>query len=176
MSRRTRLLVAAVLVLLPLGWLVTVTSRAPTVRLMDSSPAEAQALTTAPTEARLDLSAEADPALSHLSVVDSAGRRVDAGAVTAGPGDVLRVPVRIESVGTYTVVYHVIGRAGGETSGVIRFAVGTGASGAVPADAPHEHGGVDALSAILLLVNFATVVVLVVLLVRRPAPRRAPPR
>ncbi|MEV4389201.1 copper resistance protein CopC, partial [Micromonospora sp. NPDC049580] len=119
----------------------------------------------------------ADPALSHLSVVDSAGRRVDSGAVTAGPGDILRVPVRIEANGTYTVVYHVIGVAGGQTSGVIRFAVGTQASGATAADADagHEHG-VDGLSAVLLLVNLVTVVVLVILLVRRPAPRRVPPR
>ncbi|WP_405425774.1 copper resistance protein CopC [Micromonospora sp. NBC_00617] len=177
MSRRTRLLIAAVLVLLPVGWLVAVTDRAPTVRLMDSSPADAQSLTTAPGEARLNLSAAADPALSHLSVVDSAGRRVDSGAVTAGPGDILRVPVRIQANGTYTVVYHVIGVAGGQTSGVIRFAVGTQASGAAAADAHagHEHG-VDGLSAILLLINFVTVVVLAVLLVRRPAPRRLPPR
>ncbi|MEV4389476.1 hypothetical protein AB0J68_27820, partial [Micromonospora sp. NPDC049580] len=42
MSRRTRLLIAAVLVLLPLGLLVAVTDRAPAVRLMGSSPADAQ--------------------------------------------------------------------------------------------------------------------------------------
>ncbi|CCH17064.1 copper resistance CopC family protein [Micromonospora lupini] len=177
MSRRTRLLIAAVLVLLPLGWLVAVTVRAPAVRLMGSSPADAQSLTTAPGEARLNLSAAADPALSHLSVVDSAGRRVDSGAVTAGPGDILRVPVRIDANGTYTVVYHVIGVAGGQTSGVIRFAVGTQASGAANVGAGHEHEhGVDGLSAVLLLVNLVTVVVLAILLVRRPAPRRVPPR
>ena len=174
-SRRTRLIVAAVLVLLPLGWLVAVTDRAPTVRLMDSSPADAQSLATAPGEARLNLSAAADPALSHLTVVDSAGRRVDAGAVTAGPGDVLRVPVRIDANGTYTVGYHVIGVAGGQTSGVIRFAVGARASTDAHPAAGHEHG-VDGLSATLLLINLIAVIVVVTLLVRRPAPRRAPPQ
>ncbi len=174
MTRPGRLLVAAVLVLLPLGWLVTVTGRAPAVRLVDSAPADAQSLATPPIEARLSLSAAADPALSHLTVTDSAGRRVDSGAVTAGPGDVLRVPVRIGADGTYTVAYHVFGVAGGQTSGVIRFAVG-GTASTDGAAAGHEHG-VDGLSAALLLVNLIAVVIVAVLLVRRPAPRRPPPR
>ncbi|MEV0899194.1 copper resistance CopC family protein [Actinoplanes sp. NPDC049802] len=171
----------AVLIVLPaLLWLATVAGRdraAPQpMTLVASEPFAGAVLRTAPTVVALTWSAPADPSLSHVAVVDGAGRTVPTGAPGAGPGTVLRVPIEGDLDGVYTLGYHVVGVDGGKATGSLRFAVGAGPVPAGPGPAvdvegAHEHG-VDPVSAVLLLIDFGAVLAVAVLLLRRPGPRR----
>jgi methionine-rich copper-binding protein CopC len=136
MKRRTRLLVVALLVLPPVGHLIAAGGGDDgTIRLLASSPADGQTLAAA-TEVRLDLSTAADPVLSHITVADTSGRTIPTGPVTVGPPEVLRVPMTLDTSGTFTAAYHIVDRAGATTSGTIRFAVGGPQAQPFPPAAP----------------------------------------
>ncbi|GLY00488.1 MULTISPECIES: copper resistance CopC family protein [Actinoplanes] len=183
MNRRTRLLIAAVLVSAPLAVLLATTGRPEPIRLLGSSPADTQVVPGRVTAITLELSADADPAASHITVTDRAGREMPSGPLTAGAGHILTMPVTVSGSTTYQAAYHVVGATGAPASGVIRFAVdgraagASGSAGAAPgstdagaATAGHEHShGVDPVSAILLLANLVAVLVAGFLLARRPA-------
>lgn len=143
-------------------------------RLESSAPADLSTLAHPPDAVYLAFNARPVPDLSHVAVVDSAGAATQAGPVSAD-GDGLRVPVRIPATGAYTLAFHAIFDDGAELVGQVRFGVGTGVPAASaaradqdPAAAVHEHG-VDPVSAVLLLVDAATLIGAVALLLfRRP--------
>jgi methionine-rich copper-binding protein CopC len=153
--------VAAVLVLALLGLVIAATRPRSELWVVDASLA-------GPGAARLTLSSDVDVAQSHVTVTSPDGREVRTGPITAGPADVLTVPVVLDAGVAYTVGYHIIGADGAVAAGSAPLT--PGAAGPAPA---HDHGhGVDPLSAVLLLINFGVVVVVGWLLLTRPAPRR----
>jgi methionine-rich copper-binding protein CopC len=148
--------------------------------LVESSPAAGAALRSAPGQIALAFDGVPDMALSHISVLADVGAAVHAGDPRRGPAGTLIQPVSIDRPGNFTIAYHVEFTGGGESTGSLRFSVGTGVAPPAPdrsarrataeALTVHEHG-VDPLSAGLLLVNGAVVlVVLGLLYLRRPYP------
>ncbi|MDG4758515.1 copper resistance CopC family protein [Micromonospora sp. WMMD710] len=146
-------------------------------RVLAVAPAGDTALATTPGEVTLRLSTGADPALSHITVRDSAGETVNDGRLRTTGETGLRQPVRADRSGDYTVAYHVTFTNGQDASGALRFSVGTGTApgdtgeipDAIPDSAGHGHG-VDPVGATLLVVDgLVLLVVLVLLLRRRPS-------
>jgi methionine-rich copper-binding protein CopC len=170
-------LAAAVAAIAVLLWLTTgVAHAAP--GLVSADPPDGAALAAAPAAVLLTFSAAPDPALSHVSARDTAGREVSTGAAAPAGGAGLRLPVAITATGDYTVAYHVVFRDGGDTVGAVVFSVGTGAAPARPAVGPaaeaphpgHEHG-VDGVSAVLLVADLLVAIAVPLLLLRRPRRR-----
>lgn len=173
---RTTTVAVAVAVTAVLLWLTTGVAHAAPA-LVSADPLDGAALATAPATVLLTFSAVPDPALSHVSARDTAGRQVSTGAPTRAGDTALRLPVSITATGDYTVAYHVVFRDGGETIGAVAFSVGTGVAPARPAgvaaqapDAGHAHG-VDGVSAVLLVADLIVAIAVPVLLLRRPRRR-----
>jgi methionine-rich copper-binding protein CopC len=154
--------------------------------LAGSSPAAGSALGPAPARVVLTFAGVPDVALSHISVLADGGAAVNAGDARRGPARTLSQPVSIDEPGNFTVAYHVEFEGGGESTGSLRFSVGTGAAPPAPdlaarratanALTAHEHG-VDPLSAGLLVINGVVVLaVLGLLYLRRPYPAHPAPR
>jgi methionine-rich copper-binding protein CopC len=141
--------------------------------LVASDPGDQAVLAAAPRGVRLTFSGTPIVADSHVSIVDGDGEDVADGPLSTAPGRALWRRVAVAVPSDVTVAYHVEFEGGGETSGVLRFSVGTGrapapAGIAAPAD-PHAHR-VDPLSAFLLVVDGLVVLgVLAMLWLRRPA-------
>jgi hypothetical protein len=107
MSRRATSLVVAVLLTLgpaipDLGW--------GHAYLVKSSPARRAVLSRPPTEVQLWFNERLEPAFARLTVVDTDGRKVDAGNVRVGPDDLKRLSVGVAPLapGIYTVRYRVL--------------------------------------------------------------------
>jgi methionine-rich copper-binding protein CopC len=172
--RRVALVACAVLAVLGMAllWRSPATTGSPP-RLKASNPADRRTLAQAPDSVDLTFNARPVAELSHVSVVDAAGRATAAGPVRA-VGDGLRMPVRITGAGAYTLAYHATFSDGAELTGEVHFGVGTapGAESKPGGDsaeaAGHEHG-VDPVSAVLLLADAVTLLGAVsLLLFRRP--------
>jgi methionine-rich copper-binding protein CopC len=154
--------------------------------LVASDPADGAALAAGPTAVRLTFDRAPDLARSHVGVADGAAALLGTGKLTLVGGRTLRQPVRAPARGTVVVAYHVEFDDGTEVTGHLRFSVGTGepppAAAGDPragdaervatsaADAGHGHG-IDALSAALLVVDFAVLFGVVALLWLRPRRR-----
>ncbi|MFI5929089.1 copper resistance protein CopC [Micromonospora sp. NPDC051543] len=145
--------------------------------LSGSDPPAQSALSAPPRAVRLTFVDRVDAGLSHAVVLAADGTDVGSGAVTVD-GHTLRLPVDITGNGDFTIAYHVEFDLGGESTGTVRFSVGTGLA---PAPAPpavqravaqavtsHGHS-VDPVSATLLVIDgLAVAVVLALLYLRRP--------
>jgi methionine-rich copper-binding protein CopC len=151
--------------------------------LAGSDPVDGAVLSTPPAAIELRLTAEPDPVLSHVSVRDAAGTELNTGDLTAGPGGTLRQDVTAGGAGDYSVAFHIEFTDGSELTGAQFFSAGTGVppragaaerAAATAALPTHQHS-VDALSAVLLVLDFAVVLAVVLLLMRTPrgAPKRA---
>jgi methionine-rich copper-binding protein CopC len=138
------------------------------VRLADS--------TAGSDDVELTFTAKPSAELSHASVRDAAGTTVSSGTPRAGRGDTLLLHVLAAAPGVFTVSYHAAFADGRETSGEARFtadgrvadALSEAAlsDAAAPSDA-HEHG-VDPVSGLLLGADVLVLVVVGLLLLRRP--------
>jgi copper resistance protein C len=149
-------------------------------RLTAAVPGDGTALASAPAQVSLTFSAPLDADNTHVAVGTGDGVRVPGGAARVS-GRTLVLPVRITGRGTYLVAYHAVLGDGREVSGVTRFVV---TSGPPPADVvpptrsedwagaagTHAHEATDPLSVGLLVANAILIVVVVVMLVRRPRP------
>jgi methionine-rich copper-binding protein CopC len=139
--------------------------------LVAADPADGAVLPAAPTAVTLTFATPPDRGLSHVSVADSAGTAVGAAEVIRAGSSDLRLPVSIHAPGDYTVAFHAVLTDGSETTGTLRFSVGTGVppAGAGPAaTAAHQHT-IDPFSAVLLVVDLVVLLTVVLLLL---APRR----
>lgn len=147
-----------------------------------SNPVNGAALGTAPSDVDLTFSLTPDASASHVSTRDDAGREVGSDEVTRSGIDELRLPVHITAPGVYTVAYHVRFTDGTDVIGVLRFSVGTGIAPPVVNAAEqreaealvlagHNHD-VDPLSASIMVVDAVVLIGVILLLMRRPAPRR----
>ncbi|MFI9639047.1 copper resistance protein CopC [Micromonospora sp. NPDC051925] len=150
---------------------------------VSADPPAGAALTAAPAEVTLGFGAGVDEAQSHVAVLDAGGGRLtDAEPVLVGATR-LRLPLRVDAAGDYTVAYHVTFVDGTTSTGAYRFSVGTGIAPA-PLDAAarrastdvvvdaHGHG-IDGFSAFLLFVDGVVLVVVLALLWLRPRGGRA---
>ncbi len=145
------------------------------------TPADGSALAGDPGEVSVTFSAPLDPASTHLAVLGPDNAEVPAGQPRPDGTGGLRLPVTLAQAGDYTLAYHVVFTDGAELTGLSRFSVGTGVA-PVPAGARiralaqsvalgHDHG-VDPVGATMLLLDAGVLVVVVLLLVRRPQLRR----
>lgn len=157
-------------------------ARAPDqVAVTSTSPADRATLVQAPSEVELAFTAPVDLGLSHVSVRDGSGTAVSVGQPSLVTPERLRQPVNITAVGDVRVAYHVTFVDGAELTGTLRFSVRVAstagpdaASGPSAAASPtHEHGEVDPVSAVLLVLDGIVALTAVVLLIRRPQPRAA---
>ncbi|KXK63422.1 hypothetical protein AWW66_03700 [Micromonospora rosaria] len=151
--------------------------------LVAADPPAGATLTAAPAEVALTFGAEVDETDSHVAVLDAAGARIVEEPARPSGGAGLRLPVRIDAAGDYTVAYHVTFVDGGTATGAHRFSVGTGRAPApldaaarqASTDAVRTHGHtVDGFSAFLLVVDGAVLVVVLALLWLRPRNGRRP--
>ncbi|GIF72124.1 copper resistance CopC family protein [Asanoa siamensis] len=146
--------------------------------LVASDPAAGAVLDSAPASVSLTFSAAPDAARSHVAVIGGDGVALTADAPRAGSRSTLTLPFTAKGPGNLTVAYHVEFTDGGQTSGSLRFSVGTGVAPPAPSEAEraatddaisaHAHT-IDPLSGFLLAVDGAAVlVVLALLYLRRP--------
>jgi len=148
--------------------------------LTSADPADGAALQAPPAWVDLTFSGTPDVERSHVSVRDARGAQVVVGAFVGRDATTLRQPVSITGTGDFTVADHVELIDGRETVGSLRFSVGTGMSPAVPGEAApladeaavsgHDHG-IDPVGGVLLALDFAVVLIVGVLLLRRQEPR-----
>jgi methionine-rich copper-binding protein CopC len=148
--------------------------------VVSTTPSDRAAVATAPSTVDINVGAAPDASSSHVSVRTVAGATVSTGDAVLSGQTTLRQRVSIAASGDYVVAYHVVFADGGDVVGTFRFSVGTGIAPAVPdqktilADEAvvlqHQHD-VDPMSAVLLVVDVAVVLVLLALLLRRPSPR-----
>lgn len=127
-----------------------------------TNPADGAILDAAPAEVIITGPARIDADASHVAVLDAAGTAVPARAPTQTGGGGLAVPVTITASGNYTLVYHAEFADGSQSSGIVRFSVGTGVAPPAADDAgqraaaqfaaAHEHS-VDALGATMLAID-----------------------
>jgi hypothetical protein len=143
--------------------------------LVDGDPVDGGALSEAPASIGLGFSEEPDLALSHISVQTAAGDEVNAGPTVRDGEHALRQPIAVRDRGDYTVAFHVEFTDGSDLSGARFFSVGTGVppmsgsarrEAAVASVSAHTHG-VDPLSAVMLVANLVTALVVLLLLRRR---------
>jgi len=132
--------------------------------LRDSTPASGASLDRAPHQVVLTFTERPEPRLSTVQVLDTGGRRVEAGAAAPVDGNPLqlRVPLGDLADGTYTVSWRTVSRDDGHvTAGAFAFGVGVAAPTAVatgqaaeaatPAPSPLAVAGRWALYAGLVL-------------------------
>lgn len=149
-----------------------------------SNPAAQAVLASPPEAVELTFRAAPDVDFSHVSVLAADGGRANSGALARGTDRTLRQPVSIDAPGDVTVAYHVLFADGGESTGTLRFSVGTGvppasldpaARQAATANLDVHQHQVDPLSATLLVIDgLVAFGALGLLYLRRPY-RHAPP-
>ncbi|MCW2539673.1 MAG: hypothetical protein JWN95_1398 [Frankiales bacterium] len=128
--------------------------------LISSSPTDGGRLVKAPALVSLKFDEPVGISVGYLRVVDSAGRRVDAGATTHPSGDGTSVQVQLKtglSDGSYLASYRVVSADSHPIAGSIRFVVGNGplaAAGQASASTT-QAGGVSASLAIVHWLSFA---------------------
>ncbi|WP_460846752.1 copper resistance protein CopC [Phytohabitans suffuscus] len=140
---------------------------------MAATPADGAALAAGPRSVDLTFDRRPDLAQSHIGVRDSASVSLDRGELTASGPRTVRQPIEAVGVGTVVVGYHVVFDDGSQTSGSVRFSVGTGtapaaADGAQLDASIHGGHGVDPLGATLLVVDLAVLIGVLVMLKLRP--------
>ncbi|WP_343448235.1 copper resistance CopC family protein [Micromonospora oryzae] len=150
---------------------------------ISAEPSAGAVLTTAPAEVTLGFDAEVDEGQSHVAVLDATGGRLTDAEPTRVGSTRLRLPLRADGAGDYTVAYHVTFADGTTSTGAYRFSAGTGVAPAPLDDAARQastnvvvdaHGhGIDGFSAFLLFVDGVVLVVVVALLWLRPRGGRA---
>ncbi|MFC0529842.1 copper resistance CopC family protein [Phytohabitans kaempferiae] len=151
--------------------------------LVRASPPVGGVLDAPPAVVTLTFSDDVQPELSHIAVFDDSGAEVGDGGYDQPAPRLIRLPVDIGADGAYTVAYHVTFPDGTSVTDVYRFSVGTGRAPA-PLDAAerearteavseHAHQ-IDTLSAVLLVIDGAVLLVAVALLWLRPRGRRRP--
>jgi methionine-rich copper-binding protein CopC len=172
MSRPARL-IAGVAVALAAGVALVLAGRQPGgATVASTSPTDGATLAAAPAEVELSFTGRVDPSRSHISVLGSAR---NAGALRRTAPERLSQPIAAPSAGDVTVAYHVTLTDGAELAGSMRFTVRSGGAsdGPAPPAEAHVHG-IDPLSAGLLVVDGIALLVVGVLLMRRPRPRGGP--
>jgi methionine-rich copper-binding protein CopC len=136
--------------------------------LVTATPADGSALAAGPRSVDLTFDRRPDLAQSHVGVRDSDSVALDRGELTAAGPRTVRQPIETAGAGTVVVAYHIVFDDGTQTTGSVRFSVGTGTAPAGAADGSgHEHG-VDPLGASLLVVDLAVLIGVVVMLRLRP--------
>ena len=156
---------AALAILVVAAW---VARPAPAPAIASATPADGSALARAPTSVDLSFTGLLDPVRSHVWVLDSSGASVAAARPATVDAGRINQPVTIIAPSAVTVTYHVTFLDGTQIEGALSFTVGpAGGAAAPPAAAGHPHG-VDPFSAALLAVDGFVVLVVAVLLVRRP--------
>ncbi|SBT46668.1 copper resistance CopC family protein [Micromonospora narathiwatensis] len=177
MSTTTRIYAGSALAVAALVALFALAARVDPAPSADSpaevvsiAPADGAVLADPPDAVEIRVSGRPDVRRSHISVYDGDSVRLDTGEVSAAGDDGLRQTIRLDRPADLTVAYHVVTTDGRDVSGIVRFTVGA-AGGAAPPAAPtaeaHAHG-VDPFGATLLVVDGLALLVVVVLLVRRP--------
>jgi len=146
---------AALAILVVAAW---VARPAPAPAIASATPADGSALARAPTSVDLSFTGLLDPVRSHVWVLDSSGASVAAARPATVDAGRINQPVTIIAPSAVTVTYHVTFLDGTQIEGALSFTVGP---------AGHAHG-VDPFSAALLAVDGFVVLVVAVLLVRRP--------
>jgi methionine-rich copper-binding protein CopC len=163
----------AALALVQVVYLAAGADRAPSP-VASMTPADGTVLARAPDEVDLSFSAGVNPDLSHVDVRDGSGAAAVAGRPRLVRSNVLRQPVRITAAGLVTVVYHATLVDGTAPAGSLHFSVGASGAPSTAGDAAgsaHAHG-VDPVSAVLLALDGLVALAVIVLLARRPRPRR----
>lgn len=89
--------------------------------LSSADPAESEVLTEAPKAVLLDFSEDLEPALSTITVTDSAGVRIETGAPVADEPGSLRLDLPALTPGTYRVDWSVTSVDTHSTSGSYSF-------------------------------------------------------
>jgi copper transport protein len=110
--------------------------------LRESEPAGGASLDRAPRQVLLTFTERPEPRLSTVQVLDTAGRRVEAGAAAPVDGEPLRLRVPLGDLpdGTYTVNWRTVSKDDGHvTAGAFAFGVGVAAPAAIPAGQPAEQ-------------------------------------
>jgi copper transport protein len=110
--------------------------------LRESSPASGASLQRAPRQVVLTFTERPEPRLSTVQVLDTGGRRVEAGAAAPVDGEPLRLRVPLGEMpdGTYTVSWRTVSKDDGHvTAGAFAFGVGVAAPAAAPAGQPAEE-------------------------------------
>ncbi|MEV6810531.1 copper resistance protein CopC [Micromonospora sp. NPDC051296] len=145
-----------------------------TVEVLAMEPADGAVLPDLPTTVRIRVAGQPDPTRSHITVYDAERTRLDTGSIASDGDDGLRQQVTISRPGQLAVAYHVVTVDGRAASGIARLTVGSPGA-ADPAGAParaaepeaHAHG-VDPIGAALLALDGLVLLVVLVLLLRRP--------
>jgi methionine-rich copper-binding protein CopC len=88
-----------------------------------AEPRVGSAVDVAPREVTLWFTQDLESAFSTVTVTDASGQRVDAGSPTIN-GNVVRVPLRSITVGTYRVTWHALSVDTHTTEGAFTFSVG----------------------------------------------------
>jgi len=162
--------------------------------IVSTEPADGATFAEAPTAVELTFTAPLDRDRSHVFVWDESGTASNRGQPRLVSPERLYQPVNITTAGAVTVAYHVTFVDGAELAGTLRFRALARAAAATGATNPpsafdindavagptHQHG-VDPISAALLALDGIAMLVVIVLLMRRPHPvqsgtRRLGPR
>ncbi|MGC5031223.1 copper resistance CopC family protein [Micromonospora sp. DT229] len=151
-------------------------------RVLTVDPGDGAALSSAPEAVTLRLSIGADAVLSHVTVRDRAGNPVNDGRVRTDGKTGLRQPIQLTGTGDYSIAYHITFTNGQDATGILRFSVGTGVPpqgltevpDPILDEADHAHG-IDPVGATLLVLDGLVLLVVLALLLRRPARHRGPP-
>ena len=113
-----------------------------------SSPSAGATLSTPPSKVTITFGERPDPKLSSISVLDSSGGSVTAGATSASSGDplTLEVPLKTLTGGVYTVAWRTVSAVDGHrATGAFAFGLGTtpsaSGSGSTPGAAETSSTG-----------------------------------
>ncbi|MEW2428640.1 copper resistance CopC family protein [Micromonospora sp. NPDC047644] len=150
----------------------------PSARVAAVTPADGATVAGPPAEVVVTFEGTVRAREFHLAVAPAGQSR----SIAAGPAKLeeqrLVLPVRVQTAGAYLAAYHVLLTDGRQLSGTTRFTVAAGGPPvSVAADAPsvgpggHQHGADDPLSVGLLVLDLLLVVVVAVVLLRRPRVR-----
>jgi methionine-rich copper-binding protein CopC len=99
-----------------------------------SAPADGAMLARPPTAVDLSFTAELNPELTHVSVLDGSGSSASVGRPSLVTPERVRQRVEIATAGTVTVAYHTTFRDGSELIGTLRFTTGSASAAAGAAE------------------------------------------
>ncbi|GIJ22990.1 copper resistance protein CopC [Micromonospora lutea] len=131
-------------------------------------PADGAVVSAAPAAVHIRVSGRPDSARSHIAVYDNGSSRLDTGAVSPDGDDGLSQAIVLDRPAEIVVAYHVVSVDGRAVSGTVRFTVGATGGPAVSPPTAHAHS-VDPFGATLLVIDGIALLVVVLLLFRRPA-------
>ncbi|GIJ76517.1 copper transport protein [Micromonospora phaseoli] len=137
------------------------------LKVVSVVPADGAVVTAAPAAVQIRVSGRPDLARSHIAVYDDGSSRLDTGAVSPDGDDGLSQAIVLDRPAEIAVAYHVVSVDGRVVSGIARFTVGVTDGPAAPPPTAHAHG-VDPFGAALLVIDGIALLVVVLLLFRRP--------